>query len=733
MASTLTELQPVTMQEAVGYDRIEAATDIALDQWLVLKHDRLFLLLDERGEAAPPGSTALGLFLDDTRILSHYAFHFDGGPPALLSAQVPAHYIAQVDLAISDRLLGGNLWDPKNVVHIRREILVDDCLVERLTISHFLAQPLSYRFHLDLACDFADIFEVRGWSRERRGQYYAPEIGDRSITFRYRGRAGTLLASTVRFAEAPTALSARGARWHLHLEPATSYVLEWQVAPEETMASAAVPVRVALEERRNSLRRAYDEWHGECTRWDSDVEEFDHLVMRAVDDLRALYVEADGEDVISAGIPWYSTVFGRDSILTSLETFALNPRIAVDTLRYLARRQGSKEDPYTEEQPGRILHELRRGEMARAGEIPHTPYFGTVDATPLWLVLLHETWRWTGDADLVRELLPNAYRALEWIERYGDLDGDGFVEYARSSEKGLVNQGWRDSGDGVPFPDGTLPRPPIALVEVQGYVYDARLRMAQLLDALGEPEHASSLREQAFRLRQRIADAFWLPDAGMFALALDGDKRPLPTFTTNAGHLLWSRAATREHAAAVTERLLASDMFSGWGIRTVSGTHPVFNPMSYHNGSVWPHDNALVVMGMAHYGMGHRALPVLDALHDAAIHMKSHRLPELFCGMRRGAGLRPVLYPVSCSPQAWASGAFFLLLQAVLGILPDAPRRTLHVREPQLPRFLNRLTISGLHVGGARIGLEFRRHGTRTLANLLGVEGEPIRVVMELA
>jgi glycogen debranching enzyme len=463
------------------------------------------------------------------------------------------------------------------------------------------------------------------------------------------------------------------------------------------------------------------------------VEEFNHTLLHAVDDLRALYTGADGESVITAGIPWYSTVFGRDSIITSLETLSLNPRMAIDTLRYLARHQGEAEDTYREEQPGRILHELRRGEMARTRETPHTPYYGTIDATPLWLVLLHETWRWTGDDALVRDLLPHARRALAWIERYGDIDGDGFVEYARTSEKGLVNQGWKDSGDGVAFPDGTLPEPPIALAEVQGYVYDATFRMAQLLEAFDDREQAAALRGRAETLRRRIDDAFWIDAAGTYALALDAGKRPLPTVTTNAGHLLWSRAAEPARAARLVDSLLAPDMFCGWGIRTLSARHPVYNPMSYHNGSVWPHDNAIVVMGMAHYGFSRRALPVLHALHDAAMNMHLHRLPELFCGMQRVHGLRPVLYPVSCSPQAWASGAFFMLLQAVLGILPDAPGGVLHIREPVLPSFLERLELHGLRVGGARVGLEFRRHGNRTLANLLGIEGDPIRVVIELA
>jgi glycogen debranching enzyme len=728
MRVTAREPQPISMEAAVGYPNLDHLKEESIEGRLVLKHDRLFLLTNSNGDIAPAGGAALGLFLEDTRILSHYELRLAGGPAALLSSQLPEQYLAHIDLAVSDRAFGGVAWDPKNVVHLRREILLDDGLTERITLTSFHTQPLDYTLSLRIGCDFADIFEVRGWKRSGRGQFYEPRVGASSIVCQYRDRSGRLLGTEINFAEPPTEVHGAGAEWRFQLLPKKGRVLEWRIIPGGGHA-APCDVRV----RREPLRRMYEEWRKECTHYESDVEEFNDTLRHATDDLRALYTEADGEPVISAGIPWYSTVFGRDSIITSLQTLSLNPRVAADTLRYLARYQGQAHDDYTEEQPGRIMHELRRGELARTGETPHTPYYGTVDATPLFVVLLHEYWRFTGDDALARELLPCAQRALQWIDQHGDVDGDGFVEYARTSDKGLVNQGWKDSGDGVPFPDGSLPGPPVALVEVQGYVMDAKTRMAFLLDAFGEHEQAAALRAQAETLRGRISEAFWQPDLRYFALALDGRKRALPTVTSNAAHLLWSRAVTPEQASVVAEQLLAPDMFSGWGIRTLSARHPVYNPMSYHNGSIWPHDNAIAVMGLAHYGLAERAQPVLSALHEAALNMRLHRMPELFCGMSRAQGVRPVLYPVSCSPQAWASGAFFMLLQSVLGILPDAPRRVLRIREPTLPSFLHRLVITGLRVGASSVGLEFRRHGNRTLANLLGVDGEPLRVVMELA
>ena len=724
-------LRPVSMAEAVGYGALECTHEVLQQHTLVLTHDRLFLLVSGRGDIAPAGVCSLGLFKDDTRILSHSQLAVCGGPPTLLSAQVPSPYEAQIDLAVKDLPFGGDPWDPKNVIHLRRQLVLADRLVERLTLTSYLGAPLDYWVEVTFGSDFADIFEVRGWRRQVRGEYFAPEHRGNELSFAYRGRDGRLVRSGVRFRDPPDRVRGTTARWELPLHGERRIELEWEVYGDEPEERRTFQPR-GLDECRATLGRVYESWRTHCSRWSSDVDDFDGLLRRATDDLRALHVELDGGPVISAGIPWYSTIFGRDSIITSLQTLPLNPTIAVETLRYLARHQGRREDAFTEEQPGKILHELRRGEMARAGEIPHVPYYGSIDATPLWLVLLHETWRWTGDSGLVRDLLPNAERALEWIDRFGDIDGDGFVEYASTSAKGLRNQGWKDSGDGVPCPDGRLPEPPIALVEVQGYVHDAKVRMAELFRNLGQPQRAAALRKEASVLRDRIRSAFWLENMSTFALALDRHKRPVPTATTNAGHLLWSRVPTPAQARRLAAGLLEPTFFSGWGIRTLSAAHPVFNPMSYHNGSVWPHDNALVVLGMALYGHGRAALPVVRALYEAGAHSEVQRLPELFCGMTRATRSHPVNYPVSCSPQAWASGALFMLLQALLGIYAEAPARVLHVRDPVLPDFLDELTVTGLAIGGSRVALQFRRHGSRTLANLLGVEGEPLQVRIEL-
>jgi glycogen debranching enzyme len=725
------DLQSIPMKQAVGYSALDCEHETPVEHSLVLKHDRVFLLLDRHGDIAPAGGCSLGLFQDDTRILSHYALQVAGGPPSLLSSQLLGAYGAQFDLVVNDLAFGGQRWDPKNSVHIRREMLLDDRMVERLTLTNHLVTPIEYWLELGLGCDFADIFEVRGWHREQRGAFFQAEIESQNLIFHYQGRDGRILRSCVRFLEPPDELSSRSARWRFRLEPDTPRQIQWEVVAEDgTAVSPAGPK--SFIGRRAEVEGLYARWYEQCSQWSSNSPDLNQTLSRAIGDLRALYIEVNGEDIISAGIPWYSTVFGRDSIITSLETLPVNPVIAVDTLRYLAQCQGTREVAFTEEQPGKIIHELRRGEMARSGEIPHVPYYGTVDATPLWLILLQETWRWTGDRALIEELLPNAERALAWIDRYGDIDGDGFVEYTRISEKGLVNQGWKDSGDGVPYPDGRLPNPPIALVEVQGYVYDAKSRMAALYEALGERARSGALRREAEVLRGQIIDRFWLEQLGTFAIALDGEKQPIPTATSNAGHLLWSRVAPPPYDGRLARQLLGPDMFSGWGIRTLSAAHPVFNPMSYHNGSVWPHDNAIIALGLAINDHDNIALPIVQGMYEAAAASEHHRLPELFCGMAREGARRPVLYPVSCSPQAWASAAMFMMLQGILGILPDAPAGVLHIRNPVLPDFLKDLTITRLPIGGSRVSLHFHRYGERTLVNLYAIEGKPLQVRIEL-
>jgi glycogen debranching enzyme len=438
---------------------------------------------------------------------------------------------------------------------------------------------------------------------------------------------------------------------------------------------------------------------------------FDRTIERARSDLRALISGWPGatERYVAAGVPWFATLFGRDSIITALETLAFRPQIAVETLQLRARHQSQEDDPRRDAEPGKILHELRTGEMARLGEVPHVPYFGSVDVTPLWLVLLSETHAWTGDDALVERLWPNVLAALEWIDRYGDRDGDGFVEYRRRNDEGLVNQGWKDSFDAIRWRDGALAEAPVALVEVQGYVWDAKRRIAALARRRGDAALADRLTAEAEALRRRFEEAFWMEEAGTYAMALDGAKRQCDAIGSNPGQALWSGIVAPERAGRVVASLLSPAMNSGWGIRTLASDQVGFNPIGYHLGSVWPHDNALIAAGLKRYGFAREAGLVAEQVLGASRHFREYRLPELYCGFSREESHLPVPYPVACVPQAWAAGAPYSLLQTMLGLRADATANTLELMHPELPEWLEKVIVRGMTVGEAIVDLHVYR------------------------
>jgi glycogen debranching enzyme len=480
----------------------------------------------------------------------------------------------------------------------------------------------------------------------------------------------------------------------------------------------------------HELRRSYEDWERACTQLVTDNEQFNELLDRSLRDLRALYTLTPDGGVLAAGIPWYVTIFGRDALIASHQILSINAAPAREALLMLAKHQGTEVDDWRDEEPGKILHEVRQGELARAGVVPHTPYYGSVDSTPWFLILLAQYFRWTGDVALADALLPNVEAALRWIDEHGDLDGDGFVEYRTRSARGIRNQGWKDSHDAIVHADGRLAEPPIALSEVQAYVYLAKLRIADVFLALGHDARARTLALEAEELRRRFNEVFWMEDERYFAAALDADKRQVRTVMSNPGHGLYCGIVDEDKAALLAKRLLAPDMFSGWGIRTMSKSAAAYNPMSYHNGSVWPHDNALIAAGLKRYGFARSTNRVATALFDAAIEADYLRLPELFCGFTRRTPNRPVSYPVACSPQAWAAGSPFLLLQAMLGISARAHENLLTVNKPHLPTWLNTVEVRNLSVGSSRISLVFRREGEITSFSLLNREGD-VRVVME--
>jgi glycogen debranching enzyme len=465
-------------------------------------------------------------------------------------------------------------------------------------------------------------------------------------------------------------------------------------------------------------------WKAGCTSIETDNQFFDGLVSASVRDLHALVTPVAGGRLLAGGIPWYVAPFGRDSLLSAYQALMLRSSLARETLLVLAALQADAEEPWRDAEPGKILHELRSGELARLGLIPHTPYYGTIDATPLFVMLAASYFRWTADEETLDALLPSLDRALQWIDRYGDCDGDGFVEYQRRSGAGLANQGWKDSEDAIVHADGSLAEGPIALVEVQGYVYRAKQEIAIAYEALGHGDRARELRAQASALKKAFNDAFWNAEEGTFALALDGRKRQVASVTSNPGHCLYCAIVDPEKAQPLAERLMAPDMFCGWGVRTLSSDSPAYNPMSYHNGSVWPHDNSIVAAGLKRYGFAEHTERIATAVYEIAAHARDSRLSELYCGFDRSSGAGVVEYPVACMPQAWAAAAPFMLLQAVLGVNAHAAKRTLSVIQPKLPDWLKRVTVRGLRVGEASVSLAFTQNRGATSFSLVEQQGE---------
>jgi glycogen debranching enzyme len=695
---------------------------------LTLIEGKTFLATNVAGDIVPPGAPDVGFFHQDTRFLSHLEFRLDGQRSVVLSSSTEKTFVSQIELTTGNITLRDSFDLPENTVHIRREqLLASDILYDRYTFENFNRCAVKFTVEISFNADFVDVFQVRGVARAEHGQYFQPVIESDGIIFSYRGQDNVLRQTLIRMHPDPDVIRDGVAHWELRLEPLRKTSLELTVTPMvegEQSRATVYDYEAHLQERR----AAFHEFDSESTSFSSSNAVFDELLRNAMGDFHALRIPFGDEHVIAAGIPWFATLFGRDSIIAAYQTLPLNPQLAKDTLRVLARNQAGEVDDWRDAQPGKILHESREGEMTRCGEMPFGPYYGSADATPLWLVLLSETFNWTADEELVRELLPHAYRALDWIDKYGDLDGDGFVEYLRRSPRGLINQGWKDSWDANIHADGTIANPPIALCEVQGYVYDAKYRMASVLRMFGDHERAEKCRRDASELARRFDKTFWSPQRSYYAMALDGEKKPLEVVSSNPGHLLWSRIINRERARVVTQRMMQDDMFSGWGWRTMSQSEKVFNPLSYHRGSVWPHDNSLIAHGMALNEFRDPALRVLTALFQAALEFRDYRLPELFCGVQRRPYDEPVHYPVSCSPQAWASGAPFLILSSVLGIRPSAHRKEVNIINPQLPEWLGHLHIRNLKIGNSRVGLDFTRRDHRTFCNVVDITGDKLLV-----
>jgi glycogen debranching enzyme len=697
---------------------------------LATKEGEMFLYADEEGNLSG-GFHGMGLYYRDTRFLSVYDMKVDRRAPVLLSSSAERAYMSYVDLTNPDVWEGDRIEVPQQTLNVRRIRVINDRLFERIRFKNYNDHPIRTTVDVTFGVDFADIFEVRGLRRKRRGQFFRPKIDGRQVIFAYRGEDDIFRQTRIDLGADPREVTVEEGRVRV------TFALD--LAPHQTKLFTFVISPVVGETRReplmfdeavHELRRSYEDWERTCTSIYTDNELFNTLLHRGQRDLRALLTDTEQGRFLAAGIPWYVAAFGRDALLTSHQILMLNPEPARDSLRLLARYQGTEVDPWRDEEPGKILHEIRLGELANAMYVPHSPYYGSVDSTPLFLMLLGTYYKWTGDRVFFQEMLPHAEAALRWIDTYGDFDGDGFVEYVRRSPRGLDNQGWKDSFNSVVHADGSLAAPPIALAEVQAYVFLAKHRMADVFESLGDHARAELLRSQATDLRRRFNEQFWVEEERYFAMALDGNKRPVTTVTTNPAHGFYCMMIDPERAEDVVSRLLKPDMFSGWGIRTMSKSAVAYNPMSYHNGSVWPHDNALIAAGIKRYGYHKQTNRIATAMFETANHSDYMRLPELFCGFTRRTPNRPVSYPVACSPQAWAAGSPFLLLQAMLGLSAMAQENLLTINSPVLPPWLNTVELKNLRVGDSMLHLIFRREGETTSFSMLNKEGS-VRVVME--
>jgi glycogen debranching enzyme len=703
----------------------------AREELLVIKDGEQFLCARPDGDVAAAHVSGEGFYAYDTRYLSEIGLEVGGARPVALSyAAVDAGAIVDSTNANLRRAPLPSI--PQMSLSITRELMIaSGRLYYLVRVLNFLREVVTTSVSLALAGDFADMFEVRGGvERRARGHALAPKHLERGLALAYVGEDEVFRESIVEFDPKPELIESQSdraqARWEVTLKPSEPVTI--LITAEASIGGRRRPRR-RFATAAAELERSGAAWNASCTSIQSDNPLFDGLIATATRDLRDLIIPAPGGKIVSAGIPWYVAAFGRDALMTAGEAMLLNPELSLDALRVLAKLQAKENDPWRDAEPGKILHELRVGELAGAGIVPHTPYYGTVDATPLFLMRAADYYAWTGDLATLSALRPALDGALRWIDEYGDRDGDGFIEYGRRSPGGLQNQGWKDSHDSIVHADGSLAEGPIALVEAQGYVYMAKLTIADVYDALGASDVAERLRDQARTLRLAFNDVFWNPEEGTFALALDGRKQQVASVTSNPGHCLYCGIVEPDKAIAVAERLMAPDMFCGWGVRTLSSECPAFNPMSYHNGSVWPHDNAIIAAGLKRHGQHRAVAKIAGAMFDVATAARDFRLPELYCGFDRSARPAVVDYPVACIPQAWAAAAPFLILQAMLGISADAPAHALRIERPALPDWLGRIRLEGLRVGDASVTLAFERDGPVTSFALLGQHGE-INVTM---
>src|SRR6202035_133652 len=695
-----------------------------------LKHDDTFIVLDCHGDIGASAGGPDGLFNADTRYLARLELLLDDVQPLLLGSNLRDDNSGlTVDLTNPDVYRNGRIVLQKDMLHIVRTIFLwRGTAYQRIGLQNHGERAASFDLTLLFDNDFADLFEVRGERRPRRGNGSGKLLGPADVLLEYQGLDGKSRSTALHFDPRPTRLAANAATYHLDLAPHAISSLFVAVSCNKPPAFRPAPFFRGLLAHRREMRRS--------TAGAASIETsnniFNEVLCQSMADLNMLMTETPQGRYPYAGIPWYSTTFGRDGLITALQMLWIDPRIACGVLKRLAFYQAKSVDPLADAQPGKILHEMRGGEMAALREVPFAQYYGSVDSTPLFVLLAGLYVERTDDEETLAELWPAIEAGLRWIDGPGDPDRDGFVEYQRASEQGLANQGWKDSYDAIFHADGRLAEGYIALAEVQGYVFAGKQLAARCALRLGLLDKARQLETEAELLAERFEAAFWCDELGTYALALDGAKQPCRVRTSNAGQLLFTGIVRADRARMVAADLMRPYFFSGWGIRTVALGEARYNPMSYHNGSIWPHDNALIALGLSRYGLKHSVERVFEGLFDAAAYMDLRRLPELFCGFRREKRRGPTLYPVACAPQAWASATPFTLLEASLGLEFDAERGEIRLRNPRLPAFLNEVVLRDLRLGPSRVDRCVHRHGEEVSLEVLRTRGQ-IQVSIVLA
>ena len=685
----------------------------------VIKDGDIFLLIDQAGNIIKDADAQYGLYTKDTRFLNKYSLFVNNKKPIVFSFKIIENYMSEICL------INQNVRKIENAkILIKRKQLISDGIVyDRISVTNSHLSSLKIKITLKIEADYLDIFQVRNYVKEKRlGTILNPRKIKNGFILGYIGKDGIKRETELKILGGEGEIYKDRIEFSFKLKHKQEKELTIAIIPRIESQKLINKSIINFERARKRLKSDLKKWKENSLIINTDNENFNRIIDRSLLDLKLLQTNLGEGFMPMAGIPWFAVPFGRDSIIASLQTLMLNTKIAQGTLKTLIHFQGKEINKDKEEEPGKIMHEIRFGELARLNLIPHTPYYGTIDATPLFLILAVEYFHWTGDLKFIKKILPHLQTALDWIDKYGDVDHDGYVEYNPQSKRWAVNQGWKDSRDSSVHQDGSLAIPPIALVEVQGYVYQAKKGMAEIFSYLGEKDTAGKLEKEAQELKVKFNRDFWMGDRKYFAFGLDYQKKQIASITSNPGNCLYSGIIEEDKAEAVAKKLFSDELFSGWGIRTMGRKEIGYDPMSYHNGSVWPHDNSIIIAGLIRYNYWIKAIKIIDGFVKAAQYFKDNRLPELFCGFSLKEVKSLVKYPFACSPQAWASGSIYLIIQSLLGIEADAINDKIHLN-PILPEGINKVEVKNLKIGNNKINLVVIKENNCIKLNNIRIEG----------